>query len=200
MEESRILGEIGWDSPLTYTVQPEPCLIPFITSSLLEDAVSPLLPDRERLMLLWQKYIESAAARIHDPNLHIYYNSQGVLKFAETGRLSEIPDAIYRPFTLEERLFLLQSLYHHCTISPWRIMKEPLKYISKNFHLCINATSGYLLFNNTKGQQIYLIIEEPSLLSAFLDYTESLDESRLYTAEETAGFIKEVIDRLKARL
>lgn len=201
IEESKILGDIGWDSFLTYTIQPEPCLIPFITPEFLEKVVSPLLPDRNILMNVWEKYIESAASRIHDPNLHIYYSSKGILKFAETGRLSEIPDSIYRPFTIEERIFLLESLYRHCITIPWRIMKEPLKYISPNFHLCINDASGYLLFNNASRQQLFLIIEEPSLLSAFLDYAESLDDNGLlYTAEETANFIKEVIVKLKGRL
>lgn len=200
MEESRVLGDIGWESSLTYTIQPEPCLIPFITPGIMEDAIAADLPGRETLMELWFGYIASAQKRADDPCLHIYYTVKGLRQFAATGRLSEIPESIYRALTIHERLFLLKKLFAHCSVNPWRLMKEPLTRISDNFHLCVSDSSGYLLFNNTRGQQVYLIIKEPVLLSAFLNYAENLSDNRLYTAQETAAFIKEIIDELERAL
>lgn len=77
------------------------------------------------------------------------------------------------------------------------MLKQPLEQLPVNLHLCVNETMGYFSFNNTEDQTTYLIFNETGLLSVFLDYLESLQDSSFYTSEETCNFIKYEIDNLQ---
>ena len=77
--------------------------------------------------------------------------------------------------------------------------KKPLDQLPINLHLCVNTQSGYLSFENSNEQTMYLLINESGFLSIFIDYIENLNNeynSYLATPEETADFIKK---KLKIR-
>lgn len=197
LEECSVLGNMGWNDSPSYAIQPEPCLVPFITPEILENAILPDLPDREALIPHLQEYISVSRNRLPNSDSHLYHTKQGIEAFAQTGQIMEIPREIYRPLTIEERIFLLEALVEQCSHCDYRLFKKPLDQIPNNLHLCINTTSGYLLFTDIREQNIYLVIKEPGLLSAFLDYAENLDESLLSTAEDTVIYLRNVIRKLK---
>ena len=65
----------------------------------------------------------------------------------------------------------------------------------------MNTLSGYLSFENSNEQTMYLLINESGFLSIFIDYIENLNNeynSYLATPEETADFIKKEIKKLEA--
>lgn len=65
----------------------------------------------------------------------------------------------------------------------------------------MNTQSGYLSFENSNEQTMYLLINESGFLSIFIDYIENLNNeynSYLATPEETADFIKKEIKKLEA--
>jgi len=65
----------------------------------------------------------------------------------------------------------------------------------------VNTQSGYLSFENSNEQTMYLLINESGFLSIFIDYIENLNNeynSYLATPEETADFIKKEIKKLEA--
>ena len=120
------------------------------------------------------------------------------MHFLETGRLQEIPEDIYAPFSLEERYQMLGSMVQHVTTGMHRMLKGPLEDLPLNLHLSFTAYNGYILFSDHTGRNIYLIIKEPGMLSAFMDYVSHLDESRVCTPEETAACIYELAKGYKA--
>ena len=79
-------------------------------------------------------------------------------------------------------------------------MKQPLEHLTANLHLCINKEEGYLLFQNIKGSNVYLIINDRKLLMAFWDFLSSMDDRFLYTGRETADYFRKVIKDLEAGL
>ena len=54
-----------------------------------------------------------------------------------------------------------------------------------------------MLFNNIHNRTTCLIINESSILTTFMDYFSSLDDSGLYSGKETAEFVQTLIDELK---
>ncbi|MGN0353548.1 MAG: hypothetical protein ACI4EI_00565 [Muricoprocola sp.] len=188
---------MGWDESPSFAIQPEPCLIPYISPDILEKVIYQDLPNRTALLSMLQEFIVASRSRIPNPNMHIYHTKQGIQRFAETGRLQEIPEEIYRPFTVEERIRLLNAMLPYCDSDYYRLLKKPLEHITGNLHICVNGTAGYLLCTNSYHQNIYLVFEESSLLLAFLDYASSLSEKELYTGKETGKYIESVINELK---
>lgn len=196
LEECTILGNLGWENS-SWGIQPEPCTIPYITEEILEAAVYPELPGREMLMPHIWNYIENARSWTPNKNLHLYHTPEGIRHFARTGRITEVPENLYRPLTPEERKFLLTKLHDNISQSGCRLLKKPLTDVPVHFHLCVNETSGYLLFRNIRGDNVYLIIQEPGFLADMQDYIKSLDDRVLAAAGETAEFIQQVIDEIR---
>lgn len=197
LEECDVLGNMGWGATPSYAIQAEPCLIPYITPAILDRAVPDQIPDRAALITNVRKYIEESLERIPDPNMHTYHTRQGILRFLETGFLQEIPADIYSPFTMEERLQMLGSMTKYSLAGIHRMLKGPLENLPLNLHLSFNAYNGYLLFSNHIGQNIYLIIEESGMLSAFMDYVSNLDENYICTPEETTLYIQQLINKYR---
>ncbi len=200
LEECLVLGNMAWADSSSYGIQPEPCIIPFITHELLENAIPECLPGREAMIPRLQEFISLARTKLTTCNKHMYHTKHGIDVFAKTGRVTEIPSEIYRPFTIKERIFLLEELKKQCVSGVYRLLKKPLDQISDNLHLSVSTSSGYLLFTNIKEENIYLIIKEPGILSAFLDYAESLDDSVLSTTDEMCLYLQDVIQKLKEDL
>lgn len=197
LDECHTLGSMGWDLSPSYGIQAEPCLIPYITPKILERVVYKHLPMREELMANIRKFLATCKKRIPNPNMHTYHTRQGILHFLKTGRLQEIPDEIYCPFSMEERLQMLDEMLRYVPAGVYRMLRGPLENLPLNLHLSFTSHNGYILFSNHAGKNIYLIIEESSMLSAFMDYASNLDESYICTPDETASYIRETIQRYK---
>ena len=71
-----------------YGLSAEPCLLPFLTGDMLERYVVKDLPNRQSLILMLKKYLDSVSSS----NLHNYFSKEGVLSFMETGLLTAFYD------------------------------------------------------------------------------------------------------------
>lgn len=190
-----MLQNISLNAAESYLLQPEACFTPFITDKILEHALSPMFPDRNRLLPLIAAFFNKNTENLD--SMHVYFTKRGIQRFAQTGRLKEIPSDFYRPFLPTERLQMLQKLLPYCSQGTYRMLKQPLDQLPINLHLCVNETMGYFSFDNIENHTTYLMFNETKLLYVFLDYLQSLEETCFYTPEETADFIKCEIRRLQ---
>lgn len=197
LEECAEINSIGWGRTPSYAIQPEPCLIPFITPQMIENVIYPNIPGRSLLVSQLQNFISESRQRINSRNSHIYHTKNGLISFAKTGRMSEIPNEIYSPFTKKQRILLFQQLLTAFRTSGFWLLKGPLEFLPNNFHLYVTETSGYLLFSNCRKRNIYLIFQEPSMVFAFSDYASCIDiNNHLASEEESSRFIAELINEL----
>lgn len=167
-EQCTALGNMGWENVSGYSIQPEPCLVPYITQDIIRNNVYSHISEHASLFDFLWKYIVTAQKWVFNRKMHFYHTKEGLLDFAANGRISEIPIDIYKPASISERIELLQQFLTHCSSGCFHLLKSPLEHLSGNLHLCVNETSGYLLFTTVKNQNIYLIIEEPDILFKFL--------------------------------
>lgn len=190
-----MLQNISLNASDSYLLQPEACFTPFITDRILEQALSPMLPDRNRLLPLIRAFFNKNTENL--ASMHVYFTREGIRRFARTGLLKEIPSDFYRPFLPAERLQMLQKLLPWCRQGTYRMLKQPLDQLPINLHLCVNETMGYFSFDNAENQTTYLMFNETGLLYVFLDYLQSLEDTCFYTPEETADFINSEIRTLQ---
>ncbi len=176
-----------------YSLQPEPCLIPFLTPDLVNRLVISELPEREKLIPLLNEFLKQRQFTLSDGNYHIFHTRNGIRRFMETGRVYEIPEELYLPFPPEDRKLLLYRLSQFIP-ERYRILRGPLENLPQNFHLWVSASNGYLMFTNRKKESIYLMFTEPGLLTAFMDYLQNIDEKYLYTAAESRSFIEKFLE------
>ena len=196
MDKNDFNSPVYTETP-NYVLQPEACMVPFIDRQLLSQAIIPEFPDRDNAIKKMTALLQVNQSKMENGLANVYFTKRGLADFAEKGRIKEIPDNFYRPLTVSERIRLLCRILPCCKNGNYRLLKKPLNQLSDNLHLCVNSTFGYMLFNNIHNRTTCLIINESSILTTFMDYLSSLDDSGLYSGEETAEFVQTLIDELK---
>ena len=193
-----MISNIALNETTSYLLQPEACFTPFISEGILTEALSRNFYDRQQLIEMLYQFFQANTKNLS--HMHVYFTKKGIRRFIETGRLKEIPKDFCRSFLPEERLQMLQALLPVCYQGYYRMLKQPLDQLPVNLHLCVSDKMGYFSFDNVENQATYLMLNETGILSVFLDYMQSLDDSSFYTPEETGTFIKSAIRNLQQHL
>lgn len=193
-DELHMLQTLGQSTEVNYAVQPEPCLMPFITPDMVEKYVYPELPDRETLFPMLTDFLAFQKKGILSNHFHVYHTLDGICSFLATGKISEIPEGLCAPFSPEDRKLLITRMLENPQKN-YQLLRGPLQYLPHNFHLYVSPSGGYLLFTNRLNQTVYLLFEEPGLLASFLDYLNNLDVNCLYTSEQSRRLISSQCSR-----
>ena len=177
-------------------IQPEACLTPFITKDILLDRFNHDLPQSDYMITSLAAIFAKNKTRISHDNFRIYFTERGALHFAETGLIEEFPDEFYHPFTISQRIYLLKEIQMCCEKDFYRILREPLRQLPENLHLCVRENDCELTYNTNNGKTVFLIICENQLFEIFNDYLSNMDESNYYTPQEAIAILQRIIDKL----
>jgi len=177
-------------------IQPEACLTPFITKDILLDRFNHDLPQSDYMITSLAAIFAKNKTRISHDNFRIYFTERGALHFAETGLIEEFPDEFYHPFTISQRIYLLKKIQMCCEKDFYRILREPLRQLPENLHLCVRENDCELTYNTNNGKTVFLIICENQLFEIFNDYLSNMDESNYYTPQEAIAILQRIIDKL----
>ena len=79
-----------------------------------------------------------------------------------------------------------------------RMIRETKERAEHALNISVNANEGYLLFQTRTERLIYLSIREPSVLTAFYDYLESMKPEELCTEEEMLGRVEAILHEFVA--
>lgn len=168
----------------SYSFQMLPCLTPFLTIEFLEKYILKTLPERKKLILSLQKYVEKLRDRDKYFAIHYICSLDGIRKFLEIGRVGEYPPQYCNPFSLRDRIYLIRQLMTAMRTKRYHLLKHNIGSIDNEFFLFVGQQKGYFMFPTAKQELICLNIEESDLLYTFFDFCKSLDEEMFYTYEE----------------
>lgn len=178
----------------SYVLQPEACITPMIDAELLDRAVYPQLPEREKFIRQALTLLDENRSLLSQKKATIFFTLSGLRQFLNSGRVHEIPDEIYRPLTPDERKQLITGMLPYCEKGIYRLLKYPLNQLTENLHLVVNHSMGYLLFQDIRGHILCFTFNEPSLLEAFLDYMQNLENGYLYPCKDAAQLVRELLN------
>lgn len=189
IDELNMMHSLGQSREANFAIQPEPCLVPFLTPDLVEKYVYKNLPERGKLVTMLNDYLAHQGKQILSESFWIYHTLEGIRSFLDTGKLYEIPEGLCEPFSPEDRSLLISRMLENPKKN-YRLLRGPLQLLPHNFHLYVSPSGGYLLFTNRLNQTVYLLFEEPGLLALFLDYLNNIDVKYLYSYEQMQDMIK----------
>lgn len=181
----------------TFALQPEVCVTPFISESILRESFNYELPHSEEIFRNATAAFAGNMRRLTDSQTFVYFTADGLMQFAASGRTAEIPEIFYHKFTPEQRIQMLRGVEASCRDGSYRILQKPLNHIPSNLHLCIRGNIGTLIFQKFNGEVMLFTIQEYGLLETFLDYLQNMQESCFYTTEEAAAYVQDIICRLE---
>ena len=176
-----------------YSLQPEPCVIPFVTQDMLIRQIRSDFPGREEMIPLLNEFIHQRNRAIFSGTYRIFHTFSGIRRFMETGKLYEIPDQLYLPLPTEERKLLLYRLSQFIS-TQYYILRGPLDELPQNFHLWVSSTNGYLMFTNRRNETVYLFFTEPGLLASFTDYLKNMKDRYAYAREEARHIVETFLE------
>lgn len=192
--------EMDQDDLPFYTLEFQPCLTTYLTEKIVQSQIRPELKNADVL----SKLILERAQQLKKLNSHIsIFSKSGLIDFANTGHISDLPEEYTTPFSTRNRITILEGLYQDILCNQ-RIyyMVNPLVFpISKHltclFHPDSSLDFGY--FSGTNGCYTCLRIKERTLLETFEDFFQYLRGSSLICSkEETLTTIRSCLDHLKA--
>lgn len=203
-ENTKALESVLQKDKKCYMLQPESCLTPFITEEILSHVLRTELPCVELLIQMINEMFANTKALMEGENIYIYFTQQGLENFRDTGKLKEIPDVFYHPFSVEDRIKMLRALIPYCQSWHYRIVNKNYPVMAKggipeNFHLCVNGDLGYLLFANIYDENVELRIKEQGLLTILEDYVANLDDAYFFSPEEAVALVEDMIKILSQR-
>lgn len=174
----------------SYSLSYEPSLGICLHPDLVDKYLAKDLEHREDFLAQARSYFRASGWT------HNYFSPAGLRSFLETGRVNEIPAELYHPLEYPERVRLLKKYIHLLdTGLDIRMYRDSLSEFPANFHMRAAGSFGYLMFISQENHYSYLILEEPNLLNAFLDFASSLAETELLaTAEETREFLLNTLE------
>lgn len=178
-------------------IQPESCLTPFFTGTLLREMFNHDLPNADAILAMAEQAFQMSMDKIKNQQFFIYSTYEGLLQFVRSGRTDEIPEIFYHPLTTEQRIQVLEGVCACCESGAYRFLQKPLNHLPGNLHFCIRGNSGTMIFKNNAGKIFVLNIEETKLVEIFRDYLENMEESCFYSKEESVAMIRQIIDYLK---
>lgn len=182
-----------------YTLEFQPCLTTYLTDKIIQSQIRPGVKNADVLA----KMVLSRAQQLRKLSSHIsIFSKSGLIDFAQTGLISDLPEKYTLPFSVRNRITILENLYQDIiTNQHTYCMLNPLVFpVSKNliclFHPDFSLDFG--CFSGDSSCYSCLRITERTLLETFDDFFQYLQNSSLICSkEETLTVIRNCIDRLK---
>lgn len=178
-----------------YSLHAEPCGVPFITDELLEKHLRRGLPEREKMLQVFSGYIKKERLAVEEGRFQCYFTLEGVKAFLKKGRLGEIPDDCYEPFTEEECLDMIRDMLPEFAKGNYRLLKNHMAEIPNDLHIFVASATGHFLFLDNHKKLVYITMNESGMISQFYHFMEGMNEELdLCTAEEAITKIRQLLE------
>lgn len=92
---------------MIYSLTQEPCIMPLFPVDLTLSKLIPEVQQDTQVMSMLKNYLEKLRMMDH---LVVFFTKAGLYRFMDTGRISEVPNHLYDPLTLEERLLVIKAM------------------------------------------------------------------------------------------
>lgn len=180
--------------PMTYSLQYEPCWAFFYSMDIVESRLRDDLPNRAEILSFFTQRREQISLLEGTMRCTAFFTMDGLDSFLKSGRLSELPDKIYSPLTLEQRAELFRRMIaciHQQRFIPYlvrpqkfRIPKGVSFFVADDQHLsccCLHPSKG----------PIAVTLREKSVVYSICDFLEYLPETDLiYSRQESEDLLR----------
>lgn len=191
---SSYINTVNSFGEVSHIVEPQPCFAWYYTSDMIKSHLQPDIDNREIVLELlhnlYQGYQQHSSRPIS------IFSYEALALFANTGILADLPQKYAIPFSLEERILLLNKLKIDTQSDIYRVyVTNSSKFIIPNCSIQLYGTGGIAFFaSDNHGAMTYAYVTEKSVNEAFYDFFESLPESDLiFGKDDTIQIIESII-------
>ena len=186
------------DAP-AHWIEPAPCIIPLVTYDMLDQHLKRELPDREAFVALL--YDHCGHFRDNPFLVVDICTTEGLRNFINTGYIYGFPQKFINPANRETIKELLVALKERIDQGKVKILfTNPSKItVPAGIHLSINRKTGvdFIMYENADMDGRAICLSEDSINEAFMDFSESMEESGLvYSESDSIATLDSIISEL----
>ena len=176
-----------------FDIAEQPCFLRFLDMDMITRRLHKELRESP-----FYPALEEYLSALNDPAIQLtcYFIKDGVERFLETGRVDEVPEIFYDPFSKQERHDILKRLYQYYSNKNCEIRMLRTGYGSITKNISMFSTEGLTTIEcplKNRSTKIFAFTEK-SITDTIFDYLKSLeDESALYSKEETMEYLKALL-------
>lgn len=189
-----------YNNPRLISIEYEPCPFPYIEPDLIKQLVYNELAEYDEII---QRCIEIRDLYNKAKHNQLYFTKEGVLSFLKKGRIAEIPEIVYKPIPLNERINILHRLCYDAKVEKSKelhIIKDEKLKVPKNLRYCGQGQINdfLLLLPKKTGKLSIFKLNECGFAKPFYDFASHLcDTDMVLSNDESIEFIENCIkDRL----
>lgn len=171
-------------SSFTHVLMSTPPLCPVFTPEEIAAHARTDIPNIAQLAERLVQLRHTLTDTVHDPNCFYVFSLEGLDRFLETGETIEYPPGVLSPFTLEERLRLIDTYMQLVREGKYYLVADTSKLsIPANMmaRTLQNGTIDFLIYDTETSPYgtTTITLDEKSLHSAFMSFCEYLPESSM---------------------
>lgn len=193
------LLEMDTKNLIFHTIEHQPCLITFITEDEVFRYARKDLPNREALL---QMLLLRCQQLSNFENRCCIFSKPGLLDFAATGFMTDLPESYALPFTVQDRILILKRMYSYMETGRQAFyLANPVTFPLPPRLTCVirnNISVEFCYFNQNSMSFKRIQIREHTVLDTFEDFFEyALQKPIVLSKEETMQEILKCIGDLE---
>lgn len=190
------IRELSKNENKLITLEYEPCILPFVSNELLQKYIhNDFLNNDEiykKALSIFSLYGN------YDIKISIF-TENGLKSFLHTGKISEIPDYLYSPVSVKDRISILRSV---CQFArnygkiELHLIDEKKMHIPHNLRYCGTGQIDdfFILMSKEANNNSMFQLNECGFSKPFFDFVNSLiDTDLVLSNEQTVEFIENAI-------
>lgn len=171
-----------------YSFFSEPCIMNFITESILDKYIVPDLPNREEILKLYLTRINTYRELYKNGHCFTsFFTEEGINQFVATGRVTDIPAEYYFPIEKNDRNYMIKIMYEYALQSSYNpIIIDTSKFkVPKNLVIVgLNEITTLMIYMHPVYGAIALILNEQSVAYSIYSFFQYLKDSDLVLSKE----------------
>ena len=182
------------------TLEHEPCILPFASNELIQKYIRKDVLNRdeiyEKASIIFSFY------QNYDVKISIF-TEDGLKNFLNTGRISEIPDCLYSPVSVEDRILILKSVCQFARNDgkiELHLIDEKKMHIPHNLRYCGTGQIDdfFILMSKEANNNSMFQLNECGFSKPFFDFASSLiDTDLVFSSEQSIEFIENIIEEFE---
>lgn len=188
---------LGHSSDHSYCIMDHPCVLSFLTPEILQRVLDRSAVAPETLLRIGAQLSSMQGSPVQSDSC---FSLDGLQRFLETGRFTEVPSRYYAPLTPSETHYLLHAICQQARDGLYRMhLMHPSRFEIPP-HLCIGALSPQqvtIIFNHPQKGFLAFDVKNLSLSAAIYDFMEYIqtNDSMAYSPEESLQMVEEMLQQ-----
>lgn len=179
---------------VAYQISACPCLLSLADRFIYDKYVTDI-PERKILVDSVTSYSLFLEHQQQQGLLKSFFTLRGLNSFVQTGRVPDIPPALFHSVKKQDLKYLIKKLYDKVSNGHVQMLTGALENLPINIECLFNNQNGTMITTGRNYNLHYLVLEERHLIDSFMDCFSNLEKMDIIAGkDETLEQVERVLN------